>query len=121
MAMKIGRDYALYNYRNPWPRAATDLEVEEDWLLDRVLELATLAPDAFSEAAKQTEVAQLGRPLPLKLIDLVAERAARCQQLLRGEHGLEKVPSATAVEEPVADGESPLSELRRPKESPQTS
>jgi len=121
MAMKIGRDYQLYNYRNPWPRAAADLEVEEDWLLDRVRELASLAPDAFSEAAKQTDVAQLGRPLPQRLIDLVAERAARCQQLLRGGQGLLEMPSATTVEQAVADGELRFSEVTRPKESPQTS
>ncbi|MGH7876576.1 MAG: HipA domain-containing protein [Candidatus Dormibacteraceae bacterium] len=84
MAMKVGRDYALYNYRNPRPRAAAQLQVDEEWLCDRVLELATLAPDAFSGAANQSEFAQLGRPLPQRLIGLVAERAVSCQRLLRG-------------------------------------
>ena len=121
MAMKIGRDYALYNYRNPWPKAAADLELEQDRLLGRVLELATLAPDAFSDAAKQTEVAALGRPLPQKLIDLVAERAARCQQLLRGDQGLQRVPSAMTTEQSVADGESQSPEPIRLKKSPPTS
>jgi len=49
-----------------------------------VLALAEQAPDAFAEAAAAPDVAALDRPLPGRLVDLVAERAERCKAILRG-------------------------------------
>jgi hypothetical protein len=46
------------------------------------VELASIAPDAFADAAASTEVATLRRDLPARLVDLVAERAARCRRLV---------------------------------------
>jgi hypothetical protein len=48
----------------------------------RIRELAALAPDVFAEAANAPEVAVLDRDLPGRLVDLVADRASRCMQLI---------------------------------------
>jgi serine/threonine-protein kinase HipA len=78
LAMKIGGEYGVSPSRNAWPRAAADLGLPADELIDRMCELAERAPDAFAEAAKAPDVLELGRALPAKLADLVADRAARC-------------------------------------------
>jgi serine/threonine-protein kinase HipA len=82
-AMKIGGDYRVSPYRNTWPEAAAELNVDTDALMDRANELASAAPDAFADAARAPEVAALERELPGRLVALVAERAARCLDLLR--------------------------------------
>jgi serine/threonine-protein kinase HipA len=81
-AMKIGGDYRVHPYRNPWEAAARDLGVDPTAATDRVLALARQVPDAFAAAAAAPEVAALGRPLPARLVDLVAERVGRCTALL---------------------------------------
>lgn len=81
MAMKVGKDYDLYNYRNPWPDAAADLRLDVEWLIPRVIELATVAPDAFSRAANGADVAALNRPLAERLVDVVGKRAAYCREI----------------------------------------
>jgi len=78
LAMKIGGDYGLSPSRSTWLRAASELRLAPEKLVDRVRELAELAPDAFSEAAKAPGVIGLHRALPAKLADLVAERVSRC-------------------------------------------
>ncbi len=82
-AMKIGGDYRVYTHYNTWKAAAQDLGVDTDHALDRVLRLTELVSAAFAEAAATPEVAALKRPLPSRLVDLVSERAQRCQALLR--------------------------------------
>jgi serine/threonine-protein kinase HipA len=82
-AMKIGGDYRVFPHRNPWPQAAGDLGLDPDRVVARVEELAARAPDAFAEAASAPAVALLGRLLPARLVDLVADRAKRCLTLLR--------------------------------------
>lgn len=82
-AMKIGGDYRVYIHYNTWKAAAQDLGVDTDHALDRVLRLTELVSAAFAEAAATPEVAALKRPLPSRLVDLVSERAQRCQALLR--------------------------------------
>ena len=81
LAMKIGGDYAIFPGRNTWPGAAMDLGLPPDELVDRVRELASLAPDAFAEAAKAAD-SELRRPLSGNLVDLVAHRAVRCVRLI---------------------------------------
>jgi serine/threonine-protein kinase HipA len=81
LAMKIGKGYELNPYRNRWPVAASDLGLNADKVVGRVLELSAAAPAAFADAAKATEVAQLRSELPARLTDLVAERASRCARL----------------------------------------
>ena len=82
-AMKIGGDYGVYTHHNTWKAAAQDLGVDADHALERVLRLTERVSSAFAEAAATPEVAALKRPLPSRLVDLVSERAQRCQALLR--------------------------------------
>jgi serine/threonine-protein kinase HipA len=82
LAMKIGGDYGVFPHRNTWPAAAGDLGLDSDALVGRVRELAALAPDVFAEAANAPGVAVLDRDLPGRLVDLVADRASRCMQLI---------------------------------------
>jgi serine/threonine-protein kinase HipA len=81
-AMKIGGDYRVYPFQNTWPRAAADLGLDPDRVVQRVSDLADLAPGALAQAAAVPEVASLNRLLPARLIDLVAERVQRCQSVL---------------------------------------
>jgi len=82
LAMKIGGDYHVYPQRNTWPAAARDLGLDPDGLVERCRDLVSTAPDAFVDAAAAADVASLGSSLPAKLVDLVADRAARCLQIL---------------------------------------
>jgi serine/threonine-protein kinase HipA len=82
LAMKIGDDYGIFPGRNTWPGAAADLRLPPDQVVDRVRELATQAPDAFADAAKASDIRELRRSLPSELVDLVADRAARCLRLI---------------------------------------
>ncbi len=81
-AMKTGGDYRVFPFRNAWPEAARELALDADALVDRVRELAALAPDVFADAALAPDVEALGRPLPTRLVDLVAGRSERCSQLV---------------------------------------
>jgi serine/threonine-protein kinase HipA len=82
LAMKLGGDYAVFPRRNSWPRAARELRLDADALIERVRELAAIAPDAFADAAAEPAVAALDSALPTRLLDLVADRARRCDALL---------------------------------------
>ncbi|MGA2166556.1 MAG: HipA N-terminal domain-containing protein [Solirubrobacteraceae bacterium] len=81
-AMKLGGDYRVFTHRNTWPTAARELRLEAEALYGRVRELARAAPDAIADAAHAPEIAALGRELPHRLLDLVADRADRCTRLL---------------------------------------
>jgi len=81
LAMKIGGEYNVSPSRNTWPRAAEELGLPADELIDRVCELAERAPGAFAEAASAPDIVGLGRGLPARLADLVADRAVRCLRL----------------------------------------
>jgi serine/threonine-protein kinase HipA len=81
-AMKVGGDYLVFPYRNPWPEAARELALDADALVARARALAARAPDVFADAAKAPDVDALGRSLPTRLVDLVAERSERCSQLV---------------------------------------
>lgn len=81
-AMKLGRDYQVYPRRAPWRQVAAELGIDGDSTVDRLRTLATSAPEALADAARAPEVARLRRDLPARLVDLVAERAARCLRLL---------------------------------------
>jgi serine/threonine-protein kinase HipA len=83
LAMKIGGDYGIFPARNRWPAASQELGLDAGALVDRVRELASLAPDAFADAANESDIVELARPLPGRLVDLIADRTARCKSLLR--------------------------------------
>lgn len=91
LAMKIGGEYDVFTYRNPWPKAAHELGVDAEALIDRVRGLAARAADAVADAAAAPDVADLGRDLASRLVDLVSERVARCVALL------DSVDGSTAV------------------------
>lgn len=82
-AMKVGGDYRVHLHQNGWRDAARDLGVDPDAAIDRVFVLAQRTSDAFAEAAASPEVVALERHLPTRLVDLVAERVARCVDVLR--------------------------------------
>lgn len=82
LAMRVGRDYHVWPHHDPWPRAAGMWNLRPDTLRERVLELARVAGDAFSQAAGAPAVAALGSGLPARLTDLVADRARRCQTVM---------------------------------------
>lgn len=86
-AMKIGGDYEVHPRYNRWPTAARELGLDPGRLTDRVRELAVVAPDALSSAAADPAVRVLARPLSTKLVDLVAERARRCGELVASPGG----------------------------------
>ena len=82
LAMKIGSSYEVYPQRNRWPDAARDLGVDGSALVDRALRLAEIVPEAFADAVRAPQVVALARGLPARLLDLVADRARRCLELL---------------------------------------
>jgi serine/threonine-protein kinase HipA len=83
-AMKIGGDYRVFPCQNIWPEASRELALDADALVGRVRVLAAKAPDVFADAAKAPDVDALDRPLPTRLVDLIAARSARCSQLVGG-------------------------------------
>jgi serine/threonine-protein kinase HipA len=82
LAMRLGSDYRVMPRRNPWPRVARDLGLDVDAMNERVRALASIAPNAFSDSARARDVSQLRRPLPARLVDLVASRSRSLLQLL---------------------------------------
>jgi serine/threonine-protein kinase HipA len=82
LAMKIGSSYELVPQRNRWGTAARELGLNPDALVERARELARIASDAFSDAARATSVTVLDRQLPQKLVNLMADRARRCLEVL---------------------------------------
>ena len=86
-AMKIGGDYRVFPHRNPWPAAAKDLKMDSGELILRVRDLTSMVPDAFATVAKDPDIRSLDRPLPAKLVDLMANRSVRCLSLLDGSTG----------------------------------
>ena len=86
LAMKIGSSYDVFLQRSRWPDAARDLGLDSDALVERARELARITPDAFADAASAAEVEALQRDLPGQLLQLVADRARRCLELLDDRH-----------------------------------
>jgi serine/threonine-protein kinase HipA len=82
LAMKLGKSYAVYPRHDYWPATAAALDLDAEALHTRVHELAEIAPDAFSTAAAAPEVRALASDLPTRLVDLIADRARRCLELL---------------------------------------
>ena len=81
-AMQIGGDYRVAFYQNTWGKAADEMGIDRDAVIDRVRELTSRVADAFAEAASDPDIIALGRNLANKLVDLIADRAKRCAQLI---------------------------------------
>lgn len=77
-AMKIGGHYDVVPYAASWSKAADEMDMPEEVAYDRVRELAARAPDAFAESAANADIVALRSDLPNKLVDIIAQRAARC-------------------------------------------
>jgi len=92
--MKIGGDYRIFPFHNTWGRAAAEMGIDTDFAFDRVRELTGRVAEAFAEAAADPDVVALGRDLPGRLVDIIADRAARCKQLIDLDRG-SRVPSTT--------------------------
>jgi serine/threonine-protein kinase HipA len=86
-AMKIGGDYRVFFYNNPLGKAADELGLDGEVVIDRVRKLANLVADAVAEAAAAPDIVALKRALPARLVDLVADRAKRCAQLVEFSRG----------------------------------
>ena len=89
-AMKIGGDYRVFFYQNTWGKAADELGVSRDDVIHRVRALTDKVAAAFADAATAPDVVALGRTLPGRLVDVIAERAKRCAQLLDANRGTEE-------------------------------
>jgi len=81
-AMKLGGDYRVIPFHDTWLAVAKELGLDPDATRERLFELARRAPDAFAEAAADPDVATLNRPLPDRLVSLVADRVKRCLAIL---------------------------------------
>jgi serine/threonine-protein kinase HipA len=94
LAMKIGGYYHIFPFRNTWGKAAAEMGINTDFAFDRVRELSGRVAEAFAEAAAAPDVVALGRDLPGRLVGIIADRAARCRQLIDLHPG-SRVPSAS--------------------------
>jgi hypothetical protein len=84
MAMKVGGEYGVVaTSGRHWRRFATTNHLDPDELTERIDRLAELLPPAFESAARADEVADLGSPLPARLVERVTTRAAGCRRGLR--------------------------------------
>lgn len=81
-AMKLGSDYRVVTYRNPWPAVARDLRIDAEALVARARVLCDVAAQCFADAGSTEGVRALRSALPARLADLVAERAGRCARIL---------------------------------------
>jgi serine/threonine-protein kinase HipA len=81
-AMKIGGRYDVVPYPASLAKAAHEMGIAEEIAYDRIRELAAVAPDAFAESASDADIVTLNSDLPDKLVAIIAERAARCIELI---------------------------------------
>lgn len=84
LAMKIGREYRLRRTDRPgaWARLATELGVDADLLLRRVLGLARRLPEALEQAISGEGVDDIESDLPSRLLELLSARALDCARSL---------------------------------------
>lgn len=84
LAMKIGDDYKLRrtDRRSAWERAADQLKLDRSRLIERIVDLAVRAPDAFASAADASHAAAPEPDLPQRLVDLITDRCQRCAAML---------------------------------------
>lgn len=81
-AMKVGGHHDVVPYPAAWARAAHEMDIAKEIAYSRIHELATVAPDAFADSAANADIVALKSDLPDKLVDIIAERAARCIKLM---------------------------------------
>lgn len=83
LAMRVGGEYQLGIIAGRhWCRLARSIALDADSVIERVRALAERTPDAFSQAVGDAGLGGLGSRLPARLVDAVADRAARCRSLV---------------------------------------
>lgn len=83
MAMRIGGEYRVDAVRGRhWRRFAEQNGLDAQDVLTQVDALAARTPDCFAAAADDDAVRSLGSTLPVRLVQRVSRRAARCRQVL---------------------------------------
>jgi HipA-like protein len=82
LAMKVGGSYSVFPFQNTWGRAAGEMGIDPHAALDRVRDLTGRVAEAFAEAAAAPDVVALGRHLPGRLADIIADRAVRCARVV---------------------------------------
>jgi serine/threonine-protein kinase HipA len=80
--MKIGGQYSVYPLHRDWEKTADQMSLDRTAVAARVRELTSRVVDAFSDAACTSDITDLRRDLPVRLVDLVADRATRCARLI---------------------------------------
>jgi serine/threonine-protein kinase HipA len=84
LAMKIGGHYQLSAIgRRAWERLSVDLRLDPAATVGRVAAMAAATADALAAECADPAVVELASPLPARLLDAVADRAARCVDALR--------------------------------------
>lgn len=84
LAMKLGGEYRYKAHSaRSWERASAELGLDADEVRGRVHDLATRTPDALRDAATSPDVTALASALPSRLVDVIADRAATCAEMLR--------------------------------------
>ena len=83
MAMKLGGRYDIRAHsRDTWLKVASELKLNADTVVERVQQLAAVAPTAFREAAASPSLSTFNGAFSERLCDAVSERAADCLRVL---------------------------------------
>ncbi|XVU25924.1 HipA domain-containing protein [Actinoplanes sp. CA-054009] len=83
LAMKIGSEYRIEAITGRhWRAFAERNKLDAERLLERIDDLAVRLPEALREAASADVVAELGSPLPERLVAEVREHVTRCRGAL---------------------------------------
>jgi serine/threonine-protein kinase HipA len=83
MAMRIGGEYQMRMIAaRHWIRAAGDLHISSNWLLDRLRTMAVELPDFAATVRNQMTAAGLEHPTVTLLTEQLARRATVCLRML---------------------------------------
>ena len=84
LAMKIGGEYRLRNIRlRYWKRFATDLRLDEAWLMGRIRTMAGCVPDHATSIRNELEAEGLSHITMTRLAQRLRARAASCLRLVQ--------------------------------------
>jgi serine/threonine-protein kinase HipA len=82
--MKIGGEYRLRNIRlRDWKRFATDLRLDEAWLMERIRTMAASFPDHETSIRNELEAEGLSHITMTRLAQGLKARAAACLRLIQ--------------------------------------
>jgi serine/threonine-protein kinase HipA len=79
LAMKIGGVYRLRDIgAHQWLKLATELRLDSNALLDRIVEMAAIIPEHAADLRQSISQQGIDHPLTTRLSDALAERARVC-------------------------------------------